>query len=175
MHPILQEAYVRADRAFAELTHTLAELDQAQKKFKLPDWADSAYALREVHDRLDRLRKEVNRRQEVVARILCLACPKMGVTDVQTDYCTATPDVKMMAKAPRSPDDPLYRKALTEMGVSESMVDTGLLKFNFKTLEDMTTRAMESGDQPPLGLPPTHTFPVYRVLVRKKKEIPNGG
>lgn len=164
----IHEAYVQAD---GELRRFLSTCPNTE------DQADAAYALREIADMVDEVRKMANSTGELAQRFACIIAGATGNPEpIRTEYCTATPDVKPIASVPRQSSDPEgYALLMEHLGIPRAMWDRGddksVVKPNWPGMMSYLAEQMKQGKPLPPGIDPDKTYSEYRLLIRKKKGV----
>jgi hypothetical protein len=148
--------------------------------------ADHAYAMREIEKFLDDSRKDVAAQRKLAERAAAIkwSTSPSASDNIKTDYCTATPDIKTVAKIPtieKNPDeytalmdwlqiDPCLRdhgKVLDELGERE----TEIVSVKWPAFQDYVTRLVAQGYPPPPGVDPGATWKEYVLRIKKRKPI----
>lgn len=176
------KTFLKAQEAFTTLC-PLLEQNVAQTKTErdIRQLADTAYAMREAYALLDRLRKDVKAIQDLAEKMACLlytADATHSANDsIRTGYCTATPDVGLMASLPKKNKDPEGFAAMMQyMGIPDVLWNTPseddeAVRPHWPGMVSYLTKLMGEGRPLPPGLNPERTYPVYKLKIRKVKDI----
>lgn len=149
----------------------------------MKELADAFYALRETEKLANDIAKECRLVMDVLAKAVgalfvneALTNPSM--TKITTDYCFAEPDVKSAVSIPSRKRDPEgYKKLLQHLGIPEHLIgddsDDGVkpISVNWKGMTDYVSDMIARGEPLPPCFDPSVTYPVYKLSVRKRKEV----
>jgi hypothetical protein len=172
----LTEMGQEATTFHAKMYRLLSNLEAATKKgIDLKTMADTAYYCREVDKLLQDLKVHANRVRKLAQDIGCLVWAQIGKEEpIRTEYCTASPKVKMMASLPHHKRQPeQYRELMAYMGLDPKLWDCEepAVKLSFNGMIDVLTQAAEDGKPLPPGVEPDKTYPVYDFHMLSKKGI----
>jgi len=175
MHPLAKEVYKAVYTAHAEAYAKLKKMhDVVGSCSDVKEQADFAYALRETAKLADDLRKMADATRSIAEKICCAVAVKDGITDpVRTEYCTATPRIKMSATLPNKRTDPeRYAQLLEFFGMTDEAREMDVARINWNGFVDYVTRACEEGRPLPPGVDMEKTYPVYSLSpLRRKKGV----
>ena len=146
----------------------LTPLLEAAKNQDMEDLADCGFLMREMADTLDDLRKECNARKDIISTILAVRMTRDFLDGASTEMITrgelasATPDVKVEPMIPKA-GTPEYASMCKALGVSQEMIETGVLKPHYKHLSTWLTERVEKALPTILEIPTrTTTSCIYR-------------
>lgn len=167
--------YVQAKKAHDEIYRLIAllkpEVEKCRRKEELVDYA---YALYEAHKFIDDLEGEVRRLKE---RAICLAdalwVQESTGESIRTDYCTATPDIKMAANIPSQKRDPeAFDAFMQHLGIKPELYkgESEVVRPHWPGLVEYVSALISQGKPLPPGVNMEKKYPVYKMSFRKKKE-----
>lgn len=159
---------------YARILEAKARVQACNNMEEVADWA---YAMREAEKFAEDLRKELGYVEELATKVACLLWVKTGTGDpIRTAYCTASPDVKMMARLPKRSQEPEQFFALMQhLGISPELaglnVEHPVLKPHWPGMVDYVSEQLKQGKPLPPGMDSSITYPIYALAVRKKKDV----
>lgn len=134
---------------------------------------DFGFISRELENVFDELRKEVKARKELCGQIIAFRLIQASVADptlkmqVQGQFASGTPNVKMEASLPKKFTEEYYQ--LTDyFGVPRKVAEAGILKLDWKTCSEFLTKQMQDGKRIPDGF--GKQYPKYVTTYRRRKE-----
>jgi hypothetical protein len=136
----------------------------------MPDLVDSGYLCREISNICEDLRKSCNSREDTIGR--CIAARagadsmRGEVTVLHGEYANATPYVKVKPRFP-DPDTPEYAVLMRWIGLSDEMIEKGMLRPSFTRIQEILTERAEKGEQALPGI--SVTFTEANVVFRKRR------
>lgn len=181
MRPELARLYRETRALHAGITRALMGVEEAIKTASdEADMADIAYALREIADFADHIRKQCNVQQKLAEKMACVltVCITQSAEPIRTEYCTATPDVRPIVSVPRRSTHPKEFEALMNyLGVPKRLWEGGdhaVVKPHFPGLVDLLAKEQQDGKPLPPGIDPNKVYQDYKLNIRKRK-APDGG
>lgn len=142
------------------------------KQLNSEELCDFGFFSRELEKVFDELRKEVKARKELCGQIIAYRLVQASISDptikmqVQGQFATGSPDVKMEAALPKKFTDEYYQ--LTDyFGVPRDVAASGILKLDWKQVTEFLTKRMNDGKKIPDGF--GKKYPRYTTTYRKKK------
>ncbi len=159
LHRTLIENIIRVRDSLAELP--------------LKDMVDIAYALREISRLLDDGRKECAECIKLMERAMCIGwiqqCIQTGSDDpIRGEYAIGTTQTRQMMHIPKR-DTEEYESLLSWLGVPND----GLVRPHWPSMVEHISELLSEGKTPPTGMT-GKPYPVYSVVLRKKKEFHDG-
>lgn len=158
-----------------------AELQDVQEAVRTcsdpKELADYSYALREISKFADDIRKIADAVKETAEKIACAICIRdEHVGTIRTEYCVATPKLKMSASLPSKRTEPeAYNRLLEFLGIRDEISDTDCVRLHWPGMVDLITLRTEAGKPLPPGLEMAKTYPVYSLSpMRKLKGVLDG-
>jgi hypothetical protein len=97
---------------------------------------------------------------------------------IRTEYVTASPDVKQMVSLPRRRSNPEgYATLMRYLGIAQELWDVdeeshAAVSFHWPGMIDYVSTLLAQGKPLPPGVDPTSTYPVYKLGLRPKREMP---
>lgn len=171
----VRELYVAAKAAHADVyTKLQAALKDIQGRKNCEELADTAYALREAAELMHDLRKLMDANGEILQKAACAIYITLDdqTEPIRTDYVTAIPDMRVMAMMPKK-GTPEYGMFMDSLGIPRRMWDTEerCVNLHWPGLIDYVSELAEQGKPLPFGLDPSKTFPMYRLKMRRRKDV----
>jgi len=142
------------------------------KKLSNGELCDFGFICRELENIFDELRKEVKARKELCGQIIAYRLIQAQLQDpsikmqVQGQFATGTPDVKMQAALPKK-DTEEYYQVTDYFNIPREVAETGILRLDWKVCSEFLTRLMNEGKPIPKGF--GKQYPLYVTIYRKKK------
>jgi len=142
------------------------------KKLSSEELCDFGFLCRGLENLFDELRKESKARKELCGSIIAYRLTMASVSDptlkmrVQGQFATGTPDVKMQAALPKKMS-PEYFQLTDHFGIPRNVVETGILKLDWKSVIELCTKLMHEGKTIPNGF--GKQYPLYTTIYRKRK------
>lgn len=176
----LRELYVAAKNFHEKCYRIISKKTETLKKSNdQRELADAVYAINAAAKYVDDSHKEMNRLEDLLEKITCLIWSRDSPDgeSIGTDYCVAIPDIKMMASLPHPRRNPKEFLDLMEfMGVPRALTDVGegrkpVVQADFNGFADYLTDLARNGRPLPPGITVEKTYPVFKVQVRKRKEV----
>lgn len=131
--------------------------------------ADIAFAMREIINRLDDIKKELSTVQQLAIKKACLLWIKHCASEpIRTEYCTATPKVVKMPILPKKGSEE-YENLLAHYGFSSE--DMGMFKPHWPDVQAHFEQLAKEGKPFPPGTDFKKSYPTYKMDIRKKKDI----
>jgi hypothetical protein len=178
MDRALQSLY-RATRDLHELVIRLHT--QLENRFKieidLEELVDGIYALRETSKFLEDSRKVADKFKHTLERQTCLVwAMRADDSNIRTEYCTGTPDVKPMASIPTKKRDPVAFVALMKyLGVPEHLIgddeDSPAVVPNWKGMSSLLAVLAKEGKPLPPGIDPESVYNDYSVTIYRRRDV----
>lgn len=149
----------------------------------IKELCDVVYALKEALKFAEDIEREVQSLEQVSVKITCGMWVQLpgDPAPIKTDYCTGSPDVKMIASCPSPKRDPAnYDKLMQHLGVPRHLYEMGLgeeaegkrvVDLFWPGLVDYVTNELTAGRPQPPGLDMTRTFPKYVMACRGRKGV----
>jgi hypothetical protein len=174
-----QQLYKRVSDDFKETYALLSALGKRCEHLNdMQELADGALACREVYRLADDTRKEVDKLRKLCERMACLLWVKDSDGEpIRTRFCTATPDVKIIASIPKRttrPDD--YARLMTHLGIPVEMWDRDIevVRPHWPGFVDYISKLTAQGLPMPPGIDPDRTYPEYHLRTRRTRDVDDG-
>ena len=134
---------------------------------------DLIYALREAYGYADELRKELEKLRKLCARVAVVHCDSQMIEKVKTEYCTGTPKETSTYNYParRIQDPERFDTLMAALGIPQDVYTQELVRIHWPEFQAYCQRLLEEGKNPPAGIDPADSNPVYDFSIRKRKEI----
>lgn len=166
--------------AHAEAHELVKQLEAEVRALRDPkELADVTFAMRrsaEFAKDMIRRMKNVEELSEKMACAIYLAEDKPG--PIRTEYCCATPDVKMVSSLPSRKHDPAgYTQLMKFLGIDESLYtapegEKPAVETFYPGMVDLLTRLSAEGKPLPPGIDPSRVTAVYRLSpIQPRKEL----
>ena len=135
------------------------------------DLSDVAFVLKEIETVVTDLRKETTSLKETFEKACAIVWSTgMDGGPIRGELATGTPRLGEMASLPNIKKDPEKFKALMDFLGCPEYVQRYMTP-HWPTLTAMLTdRAIEGMKLPP-GIDPNSTYPVYKLVTRRKKDV----
>ena len=134
------------------------------------DMANMSFLLREIDKMLDQIGKDTRKLKKAIDMVACLKWAKdpEGPPKIQTEYCTATPDIKDGVRMPTDRSSPEYKALLSALGIDPDL--SNFVKISYKEMQLLADKLGEEGRPLPGGLLPT-TYQTYELNIRARSGI----
>lgn len=170
----LEALYEDLIRIQSEVQGILSETSEllVGPALKLTDAADVGFITRELAKAFDDLRKEAEARSLLAGKRIAVALTERSLSDpntpmtIQGRLASASPDVKIEASLPR-PGSAEFDSFLTYLGVPPELVKSGLIKPDWKRVQELLNRMTEDGVPLPPGV--GKTYPRFLSVFRRKR------
>lgn len=165
------------ERQYKRLIALRTEVHEMAKQVDLDELADVAFALREIEKLTHDIEKEARLLREFTEKLACAAWVQIGEAEtIKTEYCTATPSVKMMVSLPTRKNQPeQYQQLCLALGIPSELIgdetDPGPVSVNWPGMVEYLTAKLQKGEPLPAGLDMKKTYNIYKLNIRKRKEI----
>ena len=179
MNDRVKELFKLVDKAHDEIFTEMIKLEDELPETDIYEATDWVYAFREMADKLRTIRVKAD-----VMKINCqnLACalyvvqgpnsPIIRDGNIKTGHCTGTPDLKQGAHIPKLKKDPEgYYAVMDYLGIPKGIVEKDLVRPHWPSVVDHLSELASLGKPMPPGIDPTKTYPVYDMVVRRKKGV----
>ncbi|PHR91956.1 MAG: hypothetical protein COA69_09330 [Robiginitomaculum sp.] len=161
------------------LSHLLDVTAQMRRNGWTPEeLVDVGFLLREHTAMIKDWKVEVSQRHDLAGKINAVRLIKLAVADPMkaedTIRGTLATGVQFSTIQPRIPKKgtPEYTQAMAHFGVTEEMVEKGVVKIDWKGIGKYATRIAESGGRLPSSL--SDTFPVCGMTYRRRRDTTKG-
>lgn len=136
--------------------------------------ADTAYALRQIEDLADEIRKNCKKQGELAQRMACMIVGTAGgSTIIRTDHVSATCDIRPIVSIPRRSTHPEeFAELMRYLKVPDELWKPGdhaAMQPHWPGLVDLLSRRQAAGLPLPPGIDPNKTWPKYALILRGKK------
>jgi hypothetical protein len=164
---IMQDAHARVYEKLTRFHQAACQTNDIQVL------ANRAYALREIAKFAKDIEKEANKAKQMSERMACLVWAQGESNEpIRTQYCTASPVVKMMAVLPKKHHDPeAYAELMDHMGVSKEAQLTGGVRVHWPGMLDLISERLADGKPLPPGIKSDKTYANYSLTIRGKKGV----
>lgn len=183
MKPYAQELYRTIKAAHEAAVKTIAKLEtdiQAACQGSKEECADIAYALREVREFAEDIRKRADalgRTSQAAACMLALA--EANAQSIGTEYCSAALMCKTIVDMPKQKTDPeAFANVMHHLGVPESLwnlAKTGkehcVIAPHWPGLMELLSEQTAQGLPLPKGIDPNKSFTEYSLRIRGRKSV----
>ncbi len=165
-------------RALTELQKAIYDFsvrcnEDLPKNIRIADIVDIAFAMKKCSELADDMRKCCNAVVQHFSRLICLASGELSVTKVvpiRSEHVTATPQVKMMRGLPSKRKEPEeWANLLKYFGVSQELLDTGIVKESYNGMIDFITKQLGEGKNLPPELQNRKEYAIYSCRFRQNK------
>ena len=132
---------------------------------------DTAFVCREVGEILETFGKKVRALERKAHENTSLTLMITGEDNVQTEYCTATPDPRLSFKIPykREINPAKHDEIMSAIGVSQLANEKELVRLYFPGLMDYCTQEIGECRNPPAGINPKEATGVdLRLSLRRR-------
>jgi len=172
---VQSRALIQMYRLFFEKYRRLLNVirDVDENAAPLERLVDVAYLLREIGATADEIRKECNRANERLARVIGFRCATLAVqtgcedpATVHGKFATGSVDVKMETVLPR-PGTPEYEKFADYAGLPHDL--RTLFRFHWPSVQELISKAVTEGQSLPPGIGSETTRPVYVLRLRETR------
>lgn len=167
LYKIVKDAQEEMYMAQEELKKWLGSVND------LEEYADAAYALREIHRLATDIRSMAYQAQTLAERIGCVIAVKDEKLDaIKTPWVHATPDIKMMASLPRK-NTPEFVSLMQHLGVPAELSEgpQPVIAVNWNGFTEHLSQLMSQGKPLPPGINAEKTYPVYKFNMRKRRGV----
>jgi len=149
----------------------LLELKRIQgEKPDIEALTDSVYALKEAHNALSDMCKEIKRLYSLFERLACMGWSMKGDYEpIRTKHCTGSPDLKQTVVTPKA-GTPEYEAFREHFGVPEGIP----FRPHWPSMLEAITEDVKNGRPLPPGCDPSKMMTEYKVTIRNKKGIEEG-
>lgn len=180
MRASLGRAYREIRELHARLTVDLTALERSLKdETDEKEHADTAYALREIAEFADAIRKQSEFVKVLSERMACMLTIAIHQTaePIRTEFCTASPKVRTVVTVPsrrKSPEQ--FASLMTFLGVPRHLWEGGehaVVETHWPGLIEYLGKLQAEGKPLPPGIDPNKTIAQYSLMIRGKKS-PNG-
>lgn len=165
----------RAKRAVAKIQALHDELYNLWKDFEgevtkstsLQEIADLSYACREVSNLAEQIGKDARKLKKAVDMVACLQWLQdtNASPNIQTVYCTATPDIKEGIRMPSNRNSPEYKRILEGLGLDPDL--SPFIKISYKEMQKLADKNVDEGRPMPEGLLPSK-YQTYELNIRAR-------
>lgn len=179
MRERLKNIYRTVEKLYREAYNELAiSAEELYEERSLEELADTTYALREAGELINRLRIRVEAlKTEIEAKACTIAVESGEIDPIRTEYCTATPDMKISVSVPKRRKEPeAYAELMTALGVPRELWDRGVenspaVDLHYPGLVEMVTERAAAGLPLPPGVSPDRTKTMFRLAIRRRRGI----
>lgn len=182
MKPEVKELMEQTQALYASIYDALATVaqDTKEKERRKSELADTAFAMREISQLADHIRKRAEAIQALAEQLACmLALRDMDGEAIRTDYVTATPHVQQVARVPNSREPERYRLFMEHLGVPEELwhrptTDHDVLekkeivRLHWPGVLQYLTECAEQGLPVPPGMKSDLTYAKYSLRMKRK-------
>lgn len=181
-----KQLMIQVKDAFTKLQAAMAAVEaDVRAEQDIHELTDAALALRESFKFVHDLRADIMRTREVATRKACLMWARdaryANGDSIKTDYCTATPDVRIVPAVPTMKKDPeTFSMMMQHMGIDSSLFTdledgegraTQAVKPHWPGMIAYVNRLMAEGKPLPPGFDPEATHAQYKLNIRAKKGV----
>lgn len=155
-------------------TQTKAIEELLRRSTRVEQHADAAYFMREINTHLEDCGKIARKLRELSESIGCLIYAQSNNGEpIRTDYCTATPSVKMAASLPNHKDPEAFAEIMKFLGVPKELWDCEepVVNIRWKGMIQKLSDEISKGKPLPGGVDPNKQFPQYSFVMRRKCSI----
>lgn len=178
MLPRARQMYDAVKAAHEGAFRLMLELRQQLKGQPIGELVDLVYALDRSEKLADDLRKELKAMREQLDKVVCVMWVTADCSEpVRTKFCTGTPTMKQTAPLPnrhRNPEN--FKKLMDSIGVPQELWDVNdeehaAVSISWPGMLDLISNRLAQGMPVPPGVDPNATFTVYRVSLRKLRDV----
>ena len=147
---------------------------QNEKELNLFELVDADYALREILQVVDDIRKDIEKERRMVEAKTGMACMTAEKDlEIKTWYCSAKVISELIPSLPRRTTDPeTYDKFMRFFGVKKKFLEFDLLRIHFPNLMNWYSHSWLASGKPEIpGIQTKDHNVIYKLLIRKKKDI----
>lgn len=162
-------------RQHQQLTHDMLRriADKVRtNEFTMALLCDLGFICREVEEAADANRKDWKAHKELISKALTMlhatwmvSSPETAEDTVKGELASATPITKIVAEQPAR-DTAAYAELMAHFYVPERVIGQGILKTDWKAMNELCTRLVEDGQKLPPGI--GKTWKEYPVTYRRK-------
>lgn len=155
------------------LSRALEYAKQAQSDpSKLGELVDLGWAMREIHDAADDLRKEAKAKMELVGRVVAMRAAQAdvnneGIGTIHGRVASGLPDVRTEPKIPR-PGTPEYLALCEYFGIPRDVAEAGVLAPHYVKLGEWVSNLNRDAKPLPPGL--LGTYPKFVTRFTKRRD-----
>ena len=138
----IKKVYKAVSDLHAVAYTALQDVEDSRKQCADPkELADYCYALREISTFANDIRKMADVIKKTAENIACAICIRdEHVGTIQTEYCRATPKIKMSASLPTKKGNPEeYDKLLDFLGIQGDIIGTDCVRFHWPGMVALIT------------------------------------
>lgn len=180
-----QNLFRLAQTAHEEIYKLQTILQQEVSKCNsLTELADYAFAIDRSHELIEDCKKQLWKFREEINKKVCTLYMEQYINNpskagpIKTDHVTATPDIKTAPKIPKA-GSPEWKQLIDflnipDFGMSEKSngeKPLEVVRLHWPDLIEHLTNLDSQGKPPPPGINPASKTLVYKLTLRKKKEV----
>lgn len=138
--------------------------------------ADLAYALREIRELAEDIRKRCDAHGRTAQASACMLQIVDGKADsIKTDFCTATPTCQTIVAIPKKASDPEgFTALMRHLNVPDDLWkdrEHAALSVNWPGLVELLSQQQAQGLPLPPGIDPNKTHSEYKLRILSRKPI----
>lgn len=177
------DTHIEMRKTYARMTQDLVAIRQYAKSCAgQPDamqkLVDVSYFAEKTRQLADMIRKDCQELRDLCDRMVCVLWAQQDSGEpIRTEYCTASPDVKMQASLPDRKKQPIEYAAFCDyMGIPRELYcapdgESPPVQVHWAGMLSYFSALLSQGKPLPPGIDPTKMYPVYKVRLQPRKEI----
>ncbi len=163
LHDRVRELQMAIHNAMAGIPNSIAVEE-------IPDLVDAGFLCREIANMSEDIKKISENRKTIIGRFLAarasVAAMQGSIVDLRGEYASASADIQVKPKFPEE-DTAEYFELMRWIGLSDEMIQRGMLRPSFTKIQEELTKRVERGEKPPPGI--MNTFTDAQVVFRRRK------
>lgn len=163
--------YHRVLDMYHEVYTYIGEIGQDVQKggrgLSIENMTDIAFIMREIGDMLDDCRKETERRQELLCKLLAAIATRREEENTHGIYATGTPKFGVIAIPPKR-GTPEYVEFMKSMGIPQAVIDMDVFRPYWKGVCALASQLATDGKKLPEGL--NNTQPNFGMILRRRND-----
>lgn len=155
-----------------DLVRVQEDVKRMVKDNDLEALADLNYVMKRCETIADDLRKTYKLVKNAAEKTICYLWVKQASGEpIRTEFCSASPDLKIVIAIPAPGRDQLaYEECLASMGVPKELINFGVVNIKWGNFVEYCTYLASQGKPLPKGNE-EKTYNVYRTTIRAKRPI----
>jgi len=155
---------------------TTLKLDAIKKMvqgLETRDLVDSIYVLREVVELTNTIKKEAEKVRKILAKVGVLHCDAFLIEKVQTAFCTGKPQETSEFSFPHKRDinPEQFDTIMRSLGIPKDVYEKELVRLHWPEFQKYCQALLADAKNPPAGIDPDKSFPVYDFSIVKKRGV----
>ena len=148
---------------------------QNESELNLYELVDSSYAIRDILQVVEDVKKDLEKERRMVEAKTGMACMTLKESELKlsTWHCSAKVISELIPNLPRRSSDPeMYDKFIGFFGVKKKFLKYDLLRIHFPNLMNWYNHCWLARGKPEIpGIQTKDHNTIYKLQIRKKKDI----